>query len=222
MWLISYGLYSTQTQEIGNNDITASAKPFYVIFDETGPKPKHVNYSNSLHLIATPKLSSVEDATEMNVKDCEDLANRMLHDSDCQLVSNSYYRPVALTVNKPDLARDIKINEIPVDCATDIELKSELTSVNKVKRDSAIFVKTPSEFGRITYYRNFNIIEHSYEHLKLNELRRKLHLSPSRNSLYNLFSEKTAQWTFNTTDELMHLEIEVSTEYGNIFKYFIV
>lgn len=219
MWLISYGLFRSQHQEIGNNDLLISPKAVYVIFDENGPDKKS-SFSSSLHLISTPKLSSIEDKTEVDSKECEMIANDRLHDSSCMVLSSSYYRSVALTVNRPDLTSNIKVNEIPVNFTTETELLADLTHRNPA--NPAIFVKTPTEFGKLSHYRNFTIVEHSYEHLKQNELRRKLHLSPSRNSVYNLFSERSKQWQFNTTDELMNLEVEVSTEYGNIFKYFIV
>lgn len=217
MWLITYGLYRSQHQEIGNNDLLVSPKAVYVIFDDTIRKNKNSSFTNSLHLIATPKLSSIEDTDTIDIKDSEILANEKLHDSGCQVHSNSYYRAVALTADRLDLTQNIKINEVPLEFDTEPELLANLTN-----RNPAIFVKTPEEFGKLTHYRNFTVTTHSYEHLKQNELRRKLHLSPSRNSVYNLFSEKSVPWKFNTDDVLMNLEVEVYTEYGNIFKYFII
>ena len=218
MWTVSYGMWSKQETPLADNDIKGSDKSVHVILEKD---PNNKKFPESLHLISAPKLSSITDNTTfINDKDREELANEKLFDTQCYLNTNSWHKIIALSSKKVDLHESIKLVTDPVTYNNSTNLMNDI-SHRKSPNSECVFIKTSDAFGRLSYYNRFNFIELSYDHFLENEIRRKLILSPSQKSYYNLWSEVVHDWEFNTTDQLMTLTIEVHTESGNILKYTI-
>jgi hypothetical protein len=207
----------------GDNEFTSSSKSVYVIHN---PDHRLYDYTQELHLLASPKLSSIVKAEkELPSAEAELLANEILHDERTQLTRSGYKTVVALTFNSINPTKDYILTKV----AKNIASSGDLTLQIKYPKEDAIFVEINGNYyaGISNHYsQKFQASLYSVDHLTLNEFRAfYVHATDSNNCRWyhnnRTYLTNTLDYEYKPTDKFFNIELCIKTKNGNEFKQFI-
>lgn len=108
---------------IGDHELIASDKSFHVIYVDKSQEDDTKYFSSELHLIANPKLASIDASSSMTEAQAEIFANEMIIDQQCHVSINGYKSVVALAFGKIDTNKNVSISfkDVEINDKTDLE-----------------------------------------------------------------------------------------------------
>ena len=198
--------YGNEKTVIGNDAIGGEQKMVHVIHVVENVKKSYKNKTEELHLIASPKLSSIEPTdTPLTQAQAEVLANNLLNSSHVDITTAGYKTFLMLSFGKAK----IKLNKIDVV----INNIDELTTLC-----GYVFVDVANNrFGKVSSSR-YNSCASLFDGASLakNELR-ALYSQTSDYYHRNNWSQQSLEFTFQP-GKYFHIEIDAVTAAGNNFK----
>lgn len=144
-------------EAIGRNELACSDKSLHVIIiDEP---TKHGKETKQLHLISSPKLAAIEDASSISEAEAERRANELISDPECSTVTNGYKTVAALTFGSVQPAKNITLSLRSIDIADEDDLLRITRDYRR--RDQVYVIDGNNNFGRVS---------RRYEHGKQNAM----------------------------------------------------
>lgn len=210
---------SAPTGSVGYDEIGSTDKSIHVIFIDNVIAP-YGGYTSELHLITSPKLSAIVDATEISEVAAELQANTLLSNPKCHVIQNSYNDVLALTFGSVKSTKNYQFELVPVA----IESMSELKTIMSNRRDRpATFIN--SDKGVYKLYNGYwqgvhsSIVAAQYDHQSYiaNELRARC--EPRSNSYYYRTvsnQQITREFTWTAAATFYNLNIKITTRSGNV------
>ena len=199
--------YGNEKTVIGNDAIGGEQKMVHVIHVVENVKKSYKNKTEELHLIASPKLSSIEPTdTPLTQAQAEVLANNLLNSSHVDITTAGYKTFLMLSFGKAK----IKLNKIDVV----INNIDELTTLCDY-----VFVDVANNrFGNVSSSRYNSCYASLFDGASLakNELR-ALYSQTSDYYHRNSWSQQSLKFTFQP-GKYFHIEIDAVTAAGNNFK----
>lgn len=208
---------------VGTSDIASSDKSLHVIFVNT--PTENGKYTRQIHLIANPKLASIEDDSSISEAEAEKLANEMISDPTCSLFQNSYRTVIALTFGSVQPIRDFSLSTRPIRIEDHDELHA--IAVDYTRRDHVYATDLDGNFGCIGRrydYGNRNAIGiECYDVDKLafadlcviNEAKSSDGYWGRSNVVWN---EKYVQHTWDSKVDYVQLVLTIKTKNGNVIE----
>jgi hypothetical protein len=215
MYCVSRGYSHSADRPIGDNELEPTAKPVHVIYttDATGSKSK------TLYLIATPKLSYIEEHDTITAADAELQVNALLADSDCYVSSSGYRDPMLMSFDPIVCGENLKLVLVPTEVTNDTDLRELTTGYNL---DTVAAKRSDGMFGSVSSNRNTavsTLLEISVPHMHQGEYRKVLVPNKNKSTWYgsrsNPYVDHTTQHSFNTTDEYFNVELRLDTKANN-------
>lgn len=133
VWLGKMHLLERSSQHavnstIGNNELVPSDKSYHAIFVDEAPPNCSQYYHSQLHLIANPKLASIDASSSMTDAQAEIMANELVSDQKCHVNINGYKSVMALSASKINIEKDVSIGFDPVEINDDADLEKIISS----------------------------------------------------------------------------------------------
>lgn len=197
----------------GTNEIAISSNVVHVIHVHKTSQD-HSNKTEELHLIANPKLSSIEPANKnLTAAQAELLANQLRSLSHVDIIDNTYSTVLSFVYGKPSAG--CVLNRVPID----IPDESTLTDSTKYRSPELFVETTDGRFGEVfsSGYNNIHLRSFNNSQFTANHLCRSLVIS-KHYSYRNHYTEDANPYTFNSDDQFFNVEIAVKSPTGNEIK----
>lgn len=212
--LLNSEYYSTTS--IGKDMLGDEPKMVHVIHVTDGIKKSYRNNTEELHLITSPKLSSIEHIdTPLTNGQAEIIANNLITKKEVDLNHSGYKTVLMLSFGKPKFT----LNKIAVVVNSIDELK---TSCN-YHTDSLYVDASDNRFGKVKIdgYNKCSADLHDGDALTKSELRRLYTADTGYYRYHNRgWSSQNVEFNF-VAGKYFKIEIDATTAAGNNFKTFI-
>ena len=207
-----------KTDAIGHNKIEHDTKMVHVIYVVGGAKTSYQNKVDALHLIASPKLSSITPCdTPLTKAQAEVLANQYLTSNSVDLNTAGYKTILILSFGKAKFTLD----KVPLTVTNTLELDS----LCHYDQDNVFITLKNGKFGHVTksYRYNNNIyVINLYGSVDENELRPIMVGHRNRDYWNRGYELAVEEYNFTATDNFCNLQLTATTAEGNIIKRMIV
>jgi hypothetical protein len=213
---------SSGDSSLGANELSTSNKTVHLLLTDES----HHKWTRTLQMIASPKLSFIEDAsTVISEAEAELYALELLTDEQTLVQKSGYRDPLVAAFDALRFGDNLTLSLVPI-TETD---EDEILQMIQAYQGPKVFGKCKDgSFGMLSKYssdQNPRMIHHSEHHLSLGELRKTLVPNNTRTGWYSsrgaAFTESRAECPLSSIEHLYHLNINVKTAAGNSLDCFL-
>lgn len=195
---------------LGKNQLDPEPKMLHVIHVTDGVKKSYKNTTEELHLIASPKLSSIEPTdAPLTPAQAEVLANTLLTSKDVDITTAGYKTVLMLSFGKPKFVLkrvDVVVNSI-----------DEMKEMCGYRMDDLFVDVSDNRFGKVRCDYNNRCYAEFYDgaSFDINELRKLYTYASDRYS--RGWSTQGAEFSFHS-GKYFKIEVDAVTAAGNNIK----
>lgn len=220
---VSMGYNNQHDNALGENELDTSTRSVHLILTDESLSNR---WTKTLYMIATPKLSFVEDAsTVLTEAEAELQANALLQDPEVYISKSGYRDPIAVSFSPIHCGDNLTLSILPIGDHTQDEFEEMLSGYERPKVFGRC-LEVP--FGALYKYskdKETKITAVSEQHIEAGEYRKLLVKNNDRSSWYGMrganFSEHTVRIPITSFREFYHIKATIKTKAGNSIEAFL-
>ena len=219
MFTLSRGYNHNYSKSLGDNELEEGNKAYHVILVDV---PSSSRIDQVLHLIASPKLSFIEDTkTTITKAEAEQRANELLEHNRCGVQWSRFRRPILISNEPIQCGKNLKITL----SAIEINDHKDLVDLTNGYEHERVLVKSvDGRFGDINASHSKNnpmLTPISIPALHLSQFRKELIPNTDNNSYHwgrsnSPFIDNYEDYVFDDRDQFFNVILELTTNSGNI------